>query len=235
MSAAYLWYFGQAGENYAAIGAKGSKVMVTEYKRNLDYLDDYTLKLKYEGYRLNLEKMIAFREDLICLTSYFNESKQLRYYFIQKYLGHGRLSTPVPLCASEWDVATETAIDYNKNRERLLRERSIKMMVSDDEKSFVVLIPKVNSNPKEQPNEWDAHVFNKELEMSFRTFTVPEIGVSISEFALSNSGKLMAIGVDNVRRINDVFFLLQVDLICSNRNFSVIDILESYLTFIQEN
>ena len=76
MSAAYLWYFGQAGENYAAIGAKGSKVMVTEYKRNLDYLDDYTLKLKYEGYRLNLEKMIAFREDLICLTSYFNESKQ---------------------------------------------------------------------------------------------------------------------------------------------------------------
>lgn len=206
ITAPYLWYFGKSGDNYVAIGAKGSKVMVTEYKGNLDRIDEFELKLKYDGNRIDLENIFEFQGVLMCLTSYYNQSRELRYYFIQKYLGHGKLSTPVPVCASEWNKTMKTTLSYDRYVESMSKERSIKILVSEDKNSFGILIPRTNTNEVTNPNEWDVFVFNEGLAMKSQKITAPKKGISISEFVMTNNGDLLAVGVENVKNINDAFF-----------------------------
>lgn len=207
MRLAYPSYFGKAGNKIIAMASNGPKVKITEYEIGLNGVKGFTLNLKYEGNRLDLEEIVEFQEKLFLLTSYMNSSKELRYYFLQEYEGAGQLSKPRAIGSSSWKNTSKLAFGYKKYMENLAKQRSIKLVVSEDQNSLGVLIPKSNLKEDGEIDQWSVFVFNRALEMKSADFSSPQEGISYSDTELTNEGLILAIGVEEITGTNGAFFM----------------------------
>ncbi len=207
MRLAYPSYFGKASDKIITMASNGPKVKITEYEIGLNGLKSFTLNLKYEGKRLDLEEIVEFQDKLFLLTSYFNGTKGLRYYFIQEYKGAGQLSVPNAIGSSKWKNVSKFALRYKTYMDNLSKQRSIKLLVSSDEKSLGVLIPKSNLKEDGEIDQWSVFVFDENLEMKTGDFSSPQDGISYSDTELTNDGLILAIGVEDVTGTNGAYFV----------------------------
>ncbi|XOV68761.1 MAG: hypothetical protein ACFHU9_06180 [Fluviicola sp.] len=201
------WKLITSGSWAVTFKPKKTKIVVAEFDvSTLNFKGEFTFNLKYEGKRIKLVDVIAFNEEIYCLTSYDNKSKGKRYYLLQKYMGEGRLGKPMVLSESYWTEGAKLTFSSKKYMENIANMNSVKFSVSADQSYLSVLIPKSNLKEENQKDEWVACIFSNSMSQKNIEFILDGKNAKIGEVLLKNNGDLIGISVENVTVANGNFY-----------------------------
>jgi hypothetical protein len=194
-------FVGMYKKNLVAVssGTYG-KVLIDEYNAvSLTAKDKFKVDLKYEDNKLDKTTQFIFGEDLVFITNYRNKSAKTKHFFIQKYLGNGKLGKPKLIGSMGWEDVPGLFASKAGTSEKYEAYNSMKTVLSADKKHLVVMYPD-HVNPKEgEENKWHAILYNENLDVQWSyEFSLPNSELYLDKVVLSDDGSIYCSAVEGM-------------------------------------
>jgi hypothetical protein len=189
------------------ISTKSSKSIIEEYDPiTLANKGKHELDLKYEKSILKREKELIFQNNLILITSYVNKTQAKKYFFIQSYLGDGKLTKPSLVGSMIWENVPGIIASKEGNVKREMANSTMKLMVSPDESHLAILLAENAIMEEISENNWNAYLYEDNLKQKWSyKFGIPNKAIYLDKVNLSNDGRIYCSGIENVNLEKRIF------------------------------
>ena len=175
------------------------RVFVKEYEgESLASSQRVKLNLKYEKNKLVKSDQLIFGDDLLIISNYRNKSTSKKHFFIQKYLGKGELSKPKLIATVHWENVPGVFASKKNSGLKYEAFNAVKIIVSEDKKSLVVMYPDDVNPSKKEPVHWNVVAYDEDLNEDWKyDFNIENGNIYLDKVKLSNDGILYCAGVEN--------------------------------------
>lgn len=161
------------------------------------------LKLSYQDNKLGLEEVITFGDQLLFITSYRNKEKDIKYFFIQKYLGNGSVSDPSLIAEINWEKAKGL---FAVNTAKFEQMNSFKIDISPNGE-FIAFVSPGNINKElDSTGKWNAIVLDQKLETKWKqSINLLSNELSVNVAKVNNEGVVFLASAKNDTKKNYAF------------------------------